>query len=337
MADPSPDIILERSLYYGIVFMSICYGLLVYMYAHSLVSYLKSSKSDRRLHTTYIVFATVSLSLCTIAVFVNVVFMQFMWIDHRDVEGGPFGYFVANNAIWFQVFGTAASQVQNFMADGLLLYRCYLIWTGNWLVVSFPILLYLASIAMALVTLVQSALPGSQFFRGLAVNFGVPWTSLSVSLNVFVTALIITRLMVLRQNCKGLLPRDTLNMYTGVSALLIESALPFSVLGIVFAITYGKNLSVGPAFAFLWGTFSAISPQFIIFRVTTGKSWTRDPMTHITTGITDTIKFKPGEFPPSYNGNKMGGSTTFLDPSVPRSTEIEIEMEKGGKVDSVDV
>lgn len=43
-----------------------------------------------------------------------------MWIDHRDAPGGPLGYLAANESIWWQVLGSAAGQVTNFMADGLL-------------------------------------------------------------------------------------------------------------------------------------------------------------------------------------------------------------------------
>lgn len=108
---------------------------------------------------------------------------------------------------------------------------------------------------MAIVTLYQSAVPGSNFFRGKTVNFGVPWASLSVSLNIIVTTLIIYKLLHGRKQLKKVLPRDALEMYTGISAILIESALPFSILGIVFAVTYGKNLDEGPAFLFVWATF----------------------------------------------------------------------------------
>ena len=110
-----------------------------------------------------------------------------------------------------------------------------------------------------MVTLVQSALPGADFFRGKTVNFGVPWAALSVSLNIIVTCLITIKLLRARRQLKKSLPEHSLRMYTGVAAILVESALPFSVLGIVFAVTYGKNLDVGPAFLFVWATFCVCS------------------------------------------------------------------------------
>lgn len=111
---------------------------------------------------------------------------------------------------------------------------------------------------MAMVMLVQSALPGSDFFRGQTVNFGVPWAALSVSLNVTLTALIAFRILRARHAIEKHLEDSakSLGVYLGIAAILIESSLPFSILGIIFIVTYGKNLDIGPAFLFTWTTFA---------------------------------------------------------------------------------
>ena len=116
---------------------------------------------------------------------------------------------------------------------------------------------------MGVVTLVQSAIPGANFFKGAPVNFGVPWASLSVSLNIVVTCLISYQLLSARHQLKKTLPAESLQMYTGITAILVESALPFSVMGIIFAVTYGKNMDVGPAFLFVWATLCVSSRSFL--------------------------------------------------------------------------
>ncbi len=114
--------------------------------------------------------------------------------------------------------------------------------------------------AMAILLTVQSAIPGSNFFRGKTVDFGVPWVTLTVALNAIVTTLIIIRILKVRYQLKAALGHtevlpDTVRMYTGILALLVESVLPYSLFGVIFAITYGKNMDVAPAFTFVWGTF----------------------------------------------------------------------------------
>lgn len=117
---------------------------------------------------------------------------------------------------------------------------------------------------MAFISVVQSARPGSNFFRGETVNFDVlPWTALSVSLNVIVTTLICVRLLLVRRHSKRLLPGEVLEMYTGIMAMLVESALPFSVFGIIFAVVYGKNLNVAPVFTFIWGNL-CVRSRFLV-------------------------------------------------------------------------
>ncbi|TFK35404.1 hypothetical protein BDQ12DRAFT_611822 [Crucibulum laeve] len=249
------------------------------MFFHSMSLFLHSNAMLRGRRLPYVILGAVSLALTSIVVLTNAVFMEFMWIDHRDFPGGPLGFLAANSAIWWQTLSTTANILVNFLGDGLMLYRCYIIWQGRWSIIAFPILLYLGSISMAIALLVQSALPGSDFFKGKTVNFGIPWAALSVSLNVIVTSLIIYRLLKVRRDLREAFSKAALRMYTGISAILVESALPFSLLGIAFAITYGKNYDEGPAFLFAWGSFSALSPQFIIFRVTGGKSWTEDIVT----------------------------------------------------------
>ena len=68
----------------------------------------------------YMIIGGLSLALTTVVVWTDVVFMEFMWIEHRDFEGGPLAYLTANSSIWWQTFGTAANQVTNFLGDGLL-------------------------------------------------------------------------------------------------------------------------------------------------------------------------------------------------------------------------
>ncbi|KAJ7119456.1 hypothetical protein C8R44DRAFT_624334 [Mycena epipterygia] len=270
---PSPAIVMERSLYWGQFVMGALYGIIFFIIYRLLCALFNA----RRKQKAYVMFGGLLLALLTISVFTNSVFLEFMWIDHRDAPGGPLGFLASFSTVWWQTFGTAVTQVTNFLGDGLLMYRCYIIWNSRWTILIFPFIIYLGSIAMAMVTLFQSALPGSDFFCGQTVNFGVPWAALSVSLNVTITAMITFQILRARSAIKELRESaDSLKVYISIAAILIESSLPFSILGIIFAITYGRNLDVGPAFLFTWATFAALSPQFIIFRIAAGRAWTRD-------------------------------------------------------------
>jgi hypothetical protein len=70
----------------------------------------------------YIVCGGVLLTLVTCSLTSNVptVLGQFMWIDRRNDPGGPVGYFVASQSLWYFVLGSAASATANSTGDGLL-------------------------------------------------------------------------------------------------------------------------------------------------------------------------------------------------------------------------
>ncbi|KAK0499156.1 hypothetical protein EDD18DRAFT_1070706 [Armillaria luteobubalina] len=278
MADSYNGSSLERSVYYGILFKAFLYGIDFYMYFHSVYLFLVAGRARSPAHSLYLVAGGALLALLTISTFTNIVFAEFMWIDHRDAVGGPLGYLGANSAVWWQTLGTVTSQISFFLGDALLLYRCYIIWNSMFSIIICPLILYLGALVMAILLIVQSAVPGSNFFRGKTVDFGVPWVSLSVALNASVTTLIVIRILNVRHQLKATLEPtdDTVRIYTGILALLVESVLPYSFFGVIFAITYGRNMDVAPAFRFVWGTFGAMSPQIIIFRVASGQGWTHE-------------------------------------------------------------
>ncbi|KIJ42132.1 hypothetical protein M422DRAFT_171524 [Sphaerobolus stellatus SS14] len=271
----SPE--LEHSFYVGNAFGSILYGLQLYMsfYSIYLLSHNRNPK-HRTPRNIYILYSVSMIILMAFALSANVLMGQLMWIDHRNYPGGPLGYFSAQGAIWFNVLGSAADIFADILSNALLIYRCYIIWNKSLTIIIFPSLLFLGATAMAMMALVQSALPGSSFFVQQAVNYAVPWLSLTCGLNFLVTCLIAGRIIYFGRIGQGAFSNEAARFYTGTVAILIESALPFTLLGIVFAVLLGKGLPEELSFSVIWGIFVAISPQLIILRVAMGRGWTED-------------------------------------------------------------
>lgn len=111
---------------------------------------------------------------------------------------------------------------------------------------------------MAIITVVMSGLPHANFFQGAPVNFGIIWISSTVGFNVIVTVLISSRLIIARKNLRqsqAIVDLKFRDEYTGAVAILVESAAPFSLLGIVFVILYAKSLPEEVFFSNVWGSF----------------------------------------------------------------------------------
>ncbi|KAI0043707.1 hypothetical protein FA95DRAFT_1475919, partial [Auriscalpium vulgare] len=273
------DVSFERSIYIGNFFRGILYGLEIFTFFAAVYCLWGRSSRETRGRKFYVVYGGILLSLVTIAVTTDALAGQRMWIDHRNFvggPGGPLGYFGSTSASWVNVFGSSADAVANIMGDGLLVYRAYMIWNSQLWVVAFPILMYIGSSVMVILTVVQSALPNAFLFDGHTAQLGVPWVSLSVSVNIVVTTLICGRLLYMRRAMHAARAPELAEMYTSIIAILIESAMPFSVIGIGLIVTYAKNDEFDIAFAFVWGMFCSLSPQMIILRVAMGRGWTRD-------------------------------------------------------------
>ncbi|KAJ7284610.1 hypothetical protein C8J57DRAFT_1669932 [Mycena rebaudengoi] len=270
---------LERSWYVGNAFFAILYGIQICMFFMSSYFLWTNPKTDNS-RVFYIAYSSVLLVLITIALSANQYYGEQMWINHRDVEGGPVAFFSNHIADWYNTWGTAADVTANVLGDALMLYRCYVFWgsTSLWIIV-FPALLFLGSTTMGIVMTIQSGLPGGDIFHGKAVNFGIPWLVLTIVFNVLVTGLIGIRLVSVSRSMRNVLSRERADVYVGVVAILVESAAPFTLLGIAYLVTYIRNDPEVLAFACVWGMFCALSPQIIILRVSMGSAWTKKTVT----------------------------------------------------------
>ncbi|KAJ6626873.1 hypothetical protein B0H10DRAFT_1780350 [Mycena sp. CBHHK59/15] len=285
--DTPAEFAFERSFYIGSYITAILYGMQLIMFFLSSYLLLRSSTDARKESFFYIFYSGVMLVLWTVASSCNAVFGQFIWIDNRDVLGGPAAYLGANLSAWYNTLGTVTGICMNFMADGLLLYRCYIIWGSSMKIIVLPVLIYFGAMSMAILLIYESAIPGASFFSGNSVSFGVPYFWLTISLNVIVTSLICGRLLSVRNRVRTMLGEQYCHAYTGLVAILLESALPFTVIGIIYVISYARNSPFSFAFLQIWADFYAISPQLIILRVAMGKAWSKNTVASISHLIFD--------------------------------------------------
>ncbi|ESK86671.1 hypothetical protein Moror_9670 [Moniliophthora roreri MCA 2997] len=274
--------IFERCLYIANILAAIIYGILLYTACSSVHLLATGHARSRRNRIFFIGYIIVMVICMTFAMASNALAGQMMWIEHRDMEGGPLAYYLATAANWTNVTGTALDMFGNFMGDLLLLYRCYIIWSSSITVIVLPSLIFLASTAMAIISCVQSALPGSSFFANNTINFAIPWIALTCGLNAILTGLITARLLVARHRLKAILgSNEHSTAYTSAVSIIVESALPFSILGIIFAILLGKGNTVYMIFNGIWGTYAGLAPLLIIHRVALGRAWSKDTANQI--------------------------------------------------------
>lgn len=278
----STELAMERALYIGNTIATVIYGGILFLYAYSTYLLMTSSKPVQRRRLFYICYGGLLLLLLTVSAASNEAVGELMWIEKRNNPGGPPAFLAANLAAWYNVFGTAADCASNILTDGLLLYRCYIIWGSSLPVIVIPAIIYLGSGSMAVMMVIESAMPMSDIWQGLAAQFGISWVALTVSFNIIVTALITSRLLFFHRRVRSVLTREQRSTYTGIVAILVESALPFTVLGISYLVTYIQGVPSATALAAVWGTVVVLTPHLIILRVASGVAWSRDTGSNIT-------------------------------------------------------
>jgi len=285
----------EHSYYIGNYMSGILYGVELVMYFMTLQGlFRKGNHNSAKSRRFFAIYSTVLLLLLTIDISVNAVWGEQMWITNQAAVPE---FIVTQSSVWYQTLGSTSVVAMIFMGDALLLYRLFVIYGSSYLVIAFPALAYLAAFSLAIIELVLAGKPGGDFFHGKTINFGTPYYTITIAFNIFVTLSIVFRLMKLGKAVSRALGRDSARMYTSVASMLIESAAPYSMVGIMFLIPYALGNGTAISFGQVWAKLACLAPQLIVLRVVTGKAWGREVITQAQSNV---------EFKVRPNGNSSG-------------------------------
>ncbi|TFK26013.1 hypothetical protein FA15DRAFT_755344 [Coprinopsis marcescibilis] len=207
---------------------------------------------------------------------------------------------------WEDIVSELSMSLVFIFADGLLLYRCYLMFIGgSWWILVLPILTYLSTIAVS-IFLIFPLPPGGvtsvETFRNI----------LSLVTNIFITSMISYRVVATHREAEKAVSGQHLAVYTTVVRILLESALPLSLVGIVQVAIHIVPVVSGPrrmqdytgdarsllvaahTTSAVYYALQAIAPQMIIFRVTTGRSWAQTDRSSDAEAFSCSIAFTQG-------------------------------------------
>ncbi|KAJ7840749.1 hypothetical protein B0H13DRAFT_2100306 [Mycena leptocephala] len=239
-----------------------CYFVLAAVCIHFLLK--KQRRSSRG---QYIVLAYTCLMLV-----VNTIYFiaASKWSELEFVESteNP-AIFAAQLSTTYALIKDTTYTVNIWLADSLMIYRAYVI-CRNIPVLIFPMLAYLGTLASGLGLLIETGRPGGTFGVGLVVPFGTAFWSISVALNVILTALISYKLLRQHHKMRSLRVTEVGDRYTDIVAILVESAALYSICGLIYIPLFALNLPLQYPFAALLGSAAGIAPNLIIFRIALG-------------------------------------------------------------------
>ncbi|KAI0697361.1 hypothetical protein BC835DRAFT_770083 [Cytidiella melzeri] len=276
--------VFEHAYYIGNYMAGILYGVDMVMYCMTLRQLVRRKRQNKTWQF-FAFYSTALFLLLTIDISVNAVWGEIMWITARDQPGGVPIFIATQLSDWYQAWGSSAAVGLVLMSDALLIYRLFVIYNSSWLVIVIPIMAFLAATVMAILELITSFTPGGFFFGNSSINFGTPYYALTISLNILVTALICYRLLSLSRLIRDTMGNDNAKIYTGVASIMIESALPYSLFGIVFLVPYARGDLVAVALGQVWAKITCLAPHLIIYRVVSEKAWTRETLAGTNTSV----------------------------------------------------
>ncbi|TBU38076.1 hypothetical protein BD309DRAFT_972652 [Dichomitus squalens] len=189
--------------------------------------------------------------------------------------------------IWdpLSIFKQALYATNNIVADGLVVYRCYIVW-GHRLSIVVPsiIMLIATSVCGYLAVYNFSQVhPGDNVFASNIAEWGTALFSLSLATNLIVTTLIASRIWWIGRQASSTLGRRHAVKYTNAMAIIIESGAIYSASLMTLLILYCQQTNAQYIVYDALAQIMGIVPTLIVVRVGLGVS-TQDITTYGTTG-----------------------------------------------------
>ncbi|KAJ7926171.1 hypothetical protein B0H13DRAFT_1089558 [Mycena leptocephala] len=180
----------------------------IYLVLFCICIYILLHRPRNMANTILLVTAIVLFTLSTVQAIINII-LGAADIDNIDIPYDQL--FLAMDMIYV---------ANNVLADGLVIYRCYVIWNRNIYVIILPIIM-----------LVVTSVFGWDLDLPLP-----PFFEISLATNVLVTGLTVGRIWwIYRQNCMHL-TSDMRKKYFTSMAIIVESGLLYSVATMVYLI-----------------------------------------------------------------------------------------------------
>ncbi|KAJ7201914.1 hypothetical protein GGX14DRAFT_655258, partial [Mycena pura] len=153
------------------------------------------------------------------------------------------------------------------VADGILIYRCYVIWGHSWRVVSVPAVAYFCTIIGGIVGILPFS--GEAERASVAVCLGMTFFT-----NVLAASLAAGRIWWICRRAFFLLNRDSRRKYSGLTASLLESGLIYPASLLITIIVFFATVSPVSVLICMAALYHivGIAPTLIIVRVGLGVS-----------------------------------------------------------------
>ncbi|KAJ7271043.1 hypothetical protein C8J57DRAFT_296200 [Mycena rebaudengoi] len=147
------------------------------------------------------------------------------------------------------------------VGDGMIIYRLWIVWSRNKFVVALPVLAEIAlAISYTILVVLRSRLSGKDIS---ATKLVTPVSALTLGINIYCTALISYQIWT---TTRAAVPANQTNLID-IIIIVVESAALYTILMVVYEITYQLNSQVQYAEALLIPPIIGIANALIQVRI----------------------------------------------------------------------
>lgn len=342
----------EKAYFAGGLIGPILYGITIALFAKCIRALLSPvDRTSRSIRWGIMVHTVIMFLFVTIFVAVSFAAQPICYVDNRKYPGvngkgpGPVGYFA--NIVYFKAINLIPNTMfllNNWLADGILLHRCFALYAGSYWIIAFPCLMYLVSIGMGIMFTYVKPDNNRPTISSMAHDFGISYFSISLSLNIFLTLMIITRLVLhnMAVRITPETPTGAARIYKTIVTMLIESFALRAGSILLFIGTWASGSSVEYLFFPVLAATEVIAPFLVILRVADRRALTSDD---VSSGSGSSLRFRSqanstvdsgslrDEYPVTSmdtNGRTHGISVevaTDHEPNAPRKPEAPWQFE----------
>ncbi|KZV93215.1 hypothetical protein EXIGLDRAFT_835856 [Exidia glandulosa HHB12029] len=288
---------IEHNNFFSIVLGSIFYGIHFSLFLATL-RYLWR-RNWRNVSWGLVLYVIALFVLATLYLAGSVHWRMRMFVDDRAYPGGPAAFYIEQFSQTETILSNSAYIIINFLSDGLLLWRCWVIYNRNYRVVILPSLVFAASTILSILVTYTIAQPGTVFATTTAMRITLPYFALSMSLNMLLTLMIATRLLTARSQFNS----HHAQLFTSIISMLVESAALYAIFSIAFIITYTMKDALFNVVLHIQAQIMCISPLLILIRVARGRAYAAKNSTGVVLSGNRLSGVPPGQSGAWKNGN----------------------------------
>ncbi|KAG1850909.1 hypothetical protein F4604DRAFT_1592709 [Suillus subluteus] len=169
--------------------------------------------------------AILLLILSTTHLIIDIIRLEDGFVKHHDIPGGPVAFFQDISQPTF-VTKNLIYALQTMIGDGVVIYRCYVVWQSVWVII-LPVTLWCGSSVAALIApYYASRATGGNIYTNQTAQWITALFVLTLSTNLISSGLLVYRIWTIERRVSG--NRATSGTMMPVVHVLIDAAVIYS-------------------------------------------------------------------------------------------------------------